>query len=298
VPGGTYYLVQLVSRDQTLLHDEQDYIFLEASLRRSLIRTHTVALAFCWLPRALHLAVRSEDVSVSRFMQGWTSSLARHLHRRSHDIGHVFRQRFQSVLLDPQTWLPELTRFIHHLPVREGLIARAEQYAYSSCAPYSMEAKGPGWLHTRATLLILERRGLSAPRARTFLSSAPSAADLELFAVNGHSDARILGEPALHRDARPAITRRLTPTRIIELVAQLHSVTPAAITSSSRSRSLALARAMVAWQITERHLDSLTQVAALLHRHPSTLSKAIARHQRAQPQLFRLDVFHHLLPLG
>jgi len=144
VPGGTYYLVQLVSRDQVLLHDEEDYLFVEASLRRCLIRTHTIALAYCWLPRALHLAVRSGDISVSRFMQGWTSSLARHLHRRSHEIGHVFRQRFQSVLLDPQAWLPELTRFIHHLPVREGLSVCAEHYPHSSCAPSSTDAKAPG----------------------------------------------------------------------------------------------------------------------------------------------------------
>jgi hypothetical protein len=55
---------------------------------------------------------------------------------------------------------------------------------------------------------------------------------------------------------------------------------------------------MIAWQITERHLATLTQAAELLHRHPSTLSKSIARYQRARPELFRLDVFHHLQPLG
>lgn len=298
VPGGTYYLVQLVSRDQILLHDTEDYAFVEASLRRSLQRTRTVALAYCWLPRALHLAVRSEDVSVSRFMQGWTSTLARHLHRCSHDIGHVFRQRFQSILLDPQAWLPELARFIHFLPVSNGLSNRAEQYAHSSGAHYSLAAKPPGWLQTRPALRVLQRRGLSLPQAREFLCSAPSAADLELFAINGHSDARILGEAALHSGPLPPTAHRLTPARILELGAQLHCVTAATLRSSSRSRTLALARAMIAWQITERHLATLTQAAELLHRHPSTLSKSIARYQRARPELFRLDVFHHLQPLG
>lgn len=297
-PGGTYYVVQRVGRHQSLLRNEEDRCYLERIVARSLSHTRTASLAYCWLPEALHLAVRSDDIIVSRFMQGWTSTYARYLHRSTSETGHLFRQRFQSILIEPFRWLPELVRFIHYIPVRERLVGSSSDYLYSSCAAYSGITTRPRWLHMQPTLNVLHQRGLSDALARDFLRSTPSASDLSAFDGHNAPDSRILGNPEVPNTAHFVSHRKLTTERVIAQVAQQLDLTPAAITSASRTRRLALARAMVAWHVTARRLTSLTGVSAMLHRHPSTLSKSILRHQRTHPHLFRLDAFHHSQPLS
>src|SRR5262245_36086947 len=100
VPGATYYVLQASSRHQPLFQHESDYRMLETLLNRTLRRTRTEALAFCWMPHELHLAVRSAEVPVSRFMQGFTSHYAKYVHQRAREGGHLFLGRFHSLLID------------------------------------------------------------------------------------------------------------------------------------------------------------------------------------------------------
>jgi hypothetical protein len=202
------------------------------------------------------------------------------------------------VLIDPQRWLPELVRFIHYAPVDANLVTAAQVWPHSSHAVYCNGARAPAWLNTRATFQVLKRRGVADSETREFLCVAPSSEERHLFAVNGHSDSRVLDVSA-SSPARPSPSAapRLTVARIMDLVAQLLDVPLAGITSTSRRHDLSLARSVIAWQVIERRLTSLTGIAAILRRDPSTLSKAIARHRRLQPHLFRLDALRTLLPL-
>ena len=63
-------------------------------------------------------------------------------------------------------------------------------------------------------------------------------------------------------------------------------------------RAVSLARALIGWHATQRHLASLSQVGRTLGRDASTLSRAITRYRRLHPELFRLDALRHLRPIA
>jgi putative transposase len=117
VPGGTYYVVQRGSTTRPIFSQHQDYQLFERLLATALRRTGSRLHAYCWTPDAIHLALQIDSVSVGRFMQGITSRYARSIHERAAESGHFFRQRYKAILIDPNTYLLKLVRYIHHLPV-------------------------------------------------------------------------------------------------------------------------------------------------------------------------------------
>ena len=299
VPGGTYYLVQFTSRRQPLFENASDYTHLEHLLAGTIRRTRAKVFAFCWLPHELHLAVQMNDATPGRFMQGFTSRYAQYVHRHTDDRGHLFAQRFSSLLIDPEVWLPQLVRYIHYAAVGGGE-SSFPSYAHSSHHIYTGN-RSPSWLDTDTVLRLLHQRGIATTAQQiSYFNADPTTEELRLFG-NGKRHTRILGDSTfrqrLPRAHRP-VTSGLTLSRLIDIIAISQSTSREEILSLSRRRTAALARALIAWHATERRIATLSEVAQLLRRDPSTLSKAISRHRNTYPGLFRLDAFTHLSSLG
>ena len=85
---------------------------------------------------------------------------------------------------------------------------------------------------------------------------------------------------------------------IAEHVARVHDIQRAQLLSRSRRQDLVLARAQLAWYATERRVATLCEVARYLRRSASSLTRAIARHQRRQPELFTFDAFTSFVPIA
>lgn len=297
VPEGTYYVIQRGGRQTPVFARPEDYELFERLLQGVLNRTGVRLHAYCWTPDALHLALRIEDVTLGRFMQGLTSRYARDAQQRMGESGHFFRQRYQAVLIEPAHYLLPLVQYLHHLPVLEGLANSPDDHCYSSHRAYSGAADVP-WLHTHEVWRLLGRSG-HAYRALMAVRPAPYAA--ELFQRGHRETPGILGTPdfvaQLPRPVRPPCCR-VSLHQIVAGVTRSLDVDRQYLLSGSRRRDLALARALIAWNATERGVASLSEVARYLRRDPSTLSVAIRRYRASRPELFKLEAFHFLTPLG
>jgi hypothetical protein len=255
--------------------------------------------AYCWAPQAIHMLVQIDEVSVGRFMQGLTSRYARSIHQRAGESGHFFQQRYQAMLVDSDTYLLKLLRYIHYIPELLGLVDDARDYPHTSHRAYLRAAEVP-WLATRKALHAFgEDDAISAYRES--MSHAPSAQDLALFERGGTDDLRVIGSPEFLRNL-PRESR--TYRSKVSLDQVIHSVTFAMgverehVLSSSRKRDLALARALIAWFAMERRVCTLSEVARRLRRDPSTLSVAVSRYRERRPDLFKLNSLHYLVPIG
>lgn len=298
--GGTYYVLQLSSRHQPLFTADDDYEYLEQLLAKSLVQAEARAHAYCWLPHALHLAIRTRQTPVSRVMQGLTGSYARRLNRRRSDAGHVFSSRFHSTLIDPAQWLPELVRYIHYTPVRAQLAETPNIYPYSS-HPRFMRSRAAQWIDSDAVFSILEARGMGRSQACEFLAAPPSVRELKALGDAGRAHNRILGSTQFLESLPRSLQRgrpRLTLDMLADVIARSQGTTKSDLHSHSRQRDMALCRSLVAWHAIERRVATLTEVARYFSRDASTLSKAIIRHRQMHPELFQLNAWRHLVPLA
>jgi REP element-mobilizing transposase RayT len=72
--------------------------------------------AFCLMSNHVHLAIQVGVVPLSRIMQNFCFRYTRWLNQQQERVGHLFQGRYKAVLLDADSYLLELTRYIHLNP--------------------------------------------------------------------------------------------------------------------------------------------------------------------------------------
>ncbi len=99
-----------------------------------LLNTGTPCFAWSLMPNHFHLLLRTGDVPVSTVMRRLLTGYAIWFNRSRRRHGHLFQNRFKSILCQEDSYLLELVRYIHLNPLRAGLvksIQELETYPYS-----------------------------------------------------------------------------------------------------------------------------------------------------------------------
>ena len=300
VPEGVYYVVQRSYARQPIFTEPADYATFERLLSTMLVRCRVRVHAYSWELDAIRMIVQISDMPVGRLMQRLSSQYARRVHRRQGESGHLFQQRYQALLIDPDAYLLKLIRYLHLLLVRSGKVASPDDYELSSHRAYLGTGNVP-WLTTNVALRMLAQRPEQARYAyrRLMFDTVPPEEELN-FDRGGPEDPRVLGDRQFMTNI-PRNQRVHKSTYSLEQVIDTVSCTlgleRSEVLSRSRQRRLALARALITWYATERGVATLAEVSRRLQRDPSTLFVAVERYRTLRPELFNLTALHDSGPL-
>ncbi len=69
--------------------------------------------------------------------------------------GTLFRGRYKAILVDVDSYLLELIRYIHRNPLRAGIVKKLDQYVWSSYRGYLSHDQNWEWLHKEFVLGML-----------------------------------------------------------------------------------------------------------------------------------------------
>jgi len=90
-------------------------------------------LAYCLMPNHVHLVLwPREDGEVSRWMQWLMTAQVRRHHRRHGTDGHLWQGRFKAFPIQRDEHLLSVLRYVERNPLRAKLVARAEDWPWSS----------------------------------------------------------------------------------------------------------------------------------------------------------------------
>lgn len=84
------------------------------------------------MPNYYQLIVETPKANLSAFMHALGSSYTTYFNLRRRRTGHLFQGRYKAFLIDADSNLLELSRYLHLNPVRAGIVAKPEDYPYSS----------------------------------------------------------------------------------------------------------------------------------------------------------------------
>jgi REP element-mobilizing transposase RayT len=84
--------------------------------------TGTRILAWVLMDNHVHLLAFSGPKGISKFMRRLLTGYAIHYNRRYSRKGHLFQDRYKSIVCDKDSYLLELVRYIHLNPLRAGLV--------------------------------------------------------------------------------------------------------------------------------------------------------------------------------
>jgi REP element-mobilizing transposase RayT len=151
-PDALYHVMARGNARQDIVCDDDDRRRLLASLERAVGRFGWRLYAFVVLSNHLHLVLKTPRPNLARGMQSFLSSYANAWARRHRFAGHVFQGRYRTELVEDETYLWVLTRYVHLNPVRAGLVADPAQWPWSSYPGYADPRRRLDWVCSEGLL--------------------------------------------------------------------------------------------------------------------------------------------------
>ncbi len=142
--GHLYHVIHRGHNLQPIAQDDEDRRGLIASLQ-DCAATHQVAIhAYVLMPNHLHLlATPKADDGLSRMMQALGRRYVAAFNLRHGRVGTLWEGRFRAAPLEPELYLLPVMRAIELNPVRDGLVAEAADFLWSSAAHHLGRRRDP-----------------------------------------------------------------------------------------------------------------------------------------------------------
>jgi len=231
--------------------------------------------------RGIDLLVKVSDVPLGRPMQRIGARYARWFQSTLPTTGHLFERRYHALLVDVDSYLLEVVRYIHLNPVRAELVDDAAAYAWSSHGVYLGDREEP-WVTTDFILGMLSPVPARARIAyRNFVREGQR--DLDISAVLAGQDTRAAGPGARDFLARLARTepRAQSDETLDQLIARhcrTSGVRHEDLAAATRDRELSRVRAMIAHEAVSRGIASMAAVARRFYRDESSIRECVKRY--------------------
>jgi putative transposase len=132
VPGLPHHVTQRANRRQQVFFSDADYRLYHSLLRSGCTSAGTAIWAWCLMPNHVHLVlVPTAEEGLRAALAGVHWRYANHVNGREDWRGHLWQSRFSSFPMD-EAHLHACVRYVELNPVRAGLVARPEDWPWSS----------------------------------------------------------------------------------------------------------------------------------------------------------------------
>src|SRR3972149_4573760 len=151
-PGALYHVTARGNAREAIFRDDPDRGAFLVILGRVVERYNWLCHAYCLMGNHYHLLVETPDGDLSKGMRQLNGLYTQRSNRRHRRVGHIFQGRYKAILVDKDSYLLELCRYIVLNPVRAHLVKSVERWPWSSYRATVGERAAPAWLSTEALL--------------------------------------------------------------------------------------------------------------------------------------------------
>jgi len=121
-PGILHHVISRGIDKTEIFKDSADREEFLNRLASGIEKTGCRCYAWSLMPNHLHLLIRTGGSSLSDLMRRVLTGFAQYVNRRRHRHGHLFQNRYKSIVCQEDTYFLELVRYIHLNPIRGELI--------------------------------------------------------------------------------------------------------------------------------------------------------------------------------
>lgn len=162
--GGFYHVTARGNARAPVFLDDRDFRAFLGLLEKHATRFNIKVMCYVLMSNHYHIMVETPEANLCVFMHNLQSHYANQFNRRHGRCGHLFQGRYKAIIVDKDSYLVELSRYIHLNPVRAGMAEQPEQWEWSSYrACVRPSAPGLEWLERDE---ILKRFGKRRAAAR------------------------------------------------------------------------------------------------------------------------------------
>ena len=269
-PGAVYHVTARGDRQEPIFEHNDDRLTFLDLLAKEVAQQRWLVYAFCLMNNHYHLLLETPEPNLVKGMRRLNGVYTQAFNRRHDRVGHVLQGRYKSIVVDKDSHLIELTRYVALNPVRAGLVESPAQWPWSSYLPTAGKVTCPGWLAADRVLELFSTDQAQARRAyQRFVAEGIGAPApwrqlkgqifLGSDAFHARMEKLLVGQPARDIPRGQLGPTRPTAPRVIQAVAKAHGLSTAAVLD----RESAQAFRHAVYLLRRRANLSLSEVAEL-----------------------------------
>jgi putative transposase len=265
-PGAVYHVICRGNNREFIYRDDLDRESSLEILDHVVDRFSWLCHTYCLMGNHYHLLIETPRANLPIGMRQLNGLYAQYFNRRHRRCGHLFQARYASILVERDSHLLAVARYIVLNPVRAGLCTHPQHWPWSSYRAIAGTAPVPAFLHVETILSqFATRRRLAQHAYRSYIERGID----EALNVRGQR----VGTNSFLRDTfgRDPPIREIPREQIEPLPPELKEIfatSPNPVATAYR-----------------RHGYTLQQIGQHLGRHYSTISRRLKHEETAMQDL-------------
>lgn len=135
--NSTYHIIQRGNERKSIFASDIDKSKFLDILQKMKEKYNFLIYGYCILDNHVHLIINDNGNDISKLMKSVNISYAFYYNHVYDRCGHLFQDRFRSKLIMKDSYLLQVSKYIHNNPVKAGIVKKAEDYGWSSFNIYT-----------------------------------------------------------------------------------------------------------------------------------------------------------------
>lgn len=144
--GALYHVTSRGDRREDIYLDDVDRNEWLAVLDKVCVRFNWVVHAYCQMTNHYHFLVETADGNLSKGMRQLNGQYTQRFNRHHEMVGHLFQGRYKAILIQKDSYLLELSRYVVLNPIRAGMVDELKDWHWSSYRAMVGLDTCPEWL--------------------------------------------------------------------------------------------------------------------------------------------------------
>ena len=145
-PNALYHVMSRGNGGENIFIEDADKLAFLGLFEELQARYDVICYAYCLMDNHYHLLIETPKANLSQVMRGLNGRYTKYFNKTFQRMGHVFQGRYKAIIVQKDSYLLELSRYIVLNPVRAGLINNPENYTWSSYCASIGQCVCPEWL--------------------------------------------------------------------------------------------------------------------------------------------------------
>jgi len=205
VPNLPFHILNRGNNRQIVFREGEDFVYFIKLLKRYKKELKFKLYHFCLMPNHIHFLIEPTiEGSLSKIMLRLTLAYTWYFNKKYNAVGHAWQGRYKSSLIDKEEYFLWCGLYVELNPVRAKLVARPEDWQWSSYRFYALGEIDPlieGLIDVDPYFLELENN--SKERQKKYRENMEGVLKEEfLKEIRGQLDEGIFGRLEFVREAK------------------------------------------------------------------------------------------------
>jgi len=289
--GAFYHVLTRGNQKQRVFNDIADFQKYLQLLTLYKNRANCRIFAYVLMHNHVHLLIETQDIPLSKFMQGLNQTYTMHYNRRYRTVGHLFQGRYKAILCDREAYLLGLLKYIHLNPIRANIAESFEVYPWSSHHAYAEKSSPLAIVDTDLVLrMFSENKSRSRIKYQAFMREEETLEKSEVYAT---IDQRVQGDASFCELVRTLADKPVEPGRkkkerslsqIVTVVENTTGVSLEQLRAAGKSGLLMTGRRLFSNTARDYGYQG-KEIAQFLHKDPAAVTGYCRRRDELEKDL-------------